>query len=186
MKVINTFAGVPMKRYIKITIGSLFILCLMLGLGYLGLSVYYENGFLIQTYINGIYCTGKSVEAVNQELNENFTYDGLTVKMNNACFYIDAEENGMNGKKVLSIIVLIIGVLIVLGNIAPMIITAIMSMQISDSVGSSVGIIGGADGPTTIMVAGIVGASVLRVVGEILVGVLLIVAGILGIKKSKG
>ena len=92
----------------------------------------------------------------------------------------------MNGKKVLSIIVLIIGVLIVLGNIAPMIITAIMSMQISNSVGSSVGIIGGADGPTTIMVAGIVGASVLRVVGEILVGVLLIVAGILGIKKSKG
>ena len=92
----------------------------------------------------------------------------------------------MNGKKVLSIIVLIIGVLIVLGNIAPMIITAIMSMQISNSVGSSVGIIGGADGPTTIMVAGIVGASVLRGVGEILVGVLLIVAGILGIKKSKG
>ena len=91
----------------------------------------------------------------------------------------------MKGKKVLSIIVLIIGVLIVLGNAAPMIITAIMSMQISNSVGSSVGIIGGADGPTTIMVTGIVGASVLRVVGEILVGVLLIVAGILGIKKSK-
>lgn len=91
----------------------------------------------------------------------------------------------MNGKKVLSIIVLIIGVLIVLSNAAPMIITAIMSMRISNSVGSSVGIIGGADGPTTIMVAGIVGASVLRVVGEILVGVLLIVAGILGIKKSK-
>ena len=91
----------------------------------------------------------------------------------------------MNGKKVLSIIVLIIGVLIVLSNVAPMIITAIMSMRISNSVGSSVGIIGGADGPTTIMVAGIVGASVLRVVGEILVGVLLIVAGILGIKKSK-
>ena len=81
-----------MKRYIKIIIGSLFIVCLMLGLGYLGLSVYYENGFSIQTYINGIYCTGKSVEAVNQELNENFTYDGLSIKINNECFYIDAEE----------------------------------------------------------------------------------------------
>jgi hypothetical protein len=81
-----------MKRYIKIIIGSLFIVCVMLGLGYLGLSVYYENGFSIQTYINGIYCTGKSVEAVNKELNDNFTYDGLSIKINNECFYIDAEE----------------------------------------------------------------------------------------------
>lgn len=64
----------------------------MLGLGYLGLSVYYENGFSFQTYINGVYCTGKSVEIVNQELNDTFSYDGLTVKMNNGCFYIDAEE----------------------------------------------------------------------------------------------
>lgn len=81
-----------MKRYFKIIIGSLFIMCLMLGLGYLGLSVYYENGFSFQTYINGIYCTGKSVETVNQELNDAFTYDGLMVNMNNTCFYIDAEE----------------------------------------------------------------------------------------------
>jgi len=81
-----------MKRCIKIIIGSLFILCLMLGLGYLGLSVYYENGFSFQTYINGIYCTGKSVEDVNQELNDAFSYEGLSVKLNNDCFYIDAEE----------------------------------------------------------------------------------------------
>lgn len=81
-----------MKRYIKIIIGSMFIMCLILGLGYLGLSVYYENGFSFQTYINGIYCTGKSVETVNQELNDSFSYEGLTVKMNNNCFYINAED----------------------------------------------------------------------------------------------
>lgn len=91
----------------------------------------------------------------------------------------------MNGKKVLSIIVLILGVLIVLSNIAPMIVGAIMRMQISNSIGSSMGIIGGADGPTAIMVAGIVGATVFRVIAKIVVGVLLIVAGILGIKKYK-
>lgn len=91
----------------------------------------------------------------------------------------------MNGKKVLSIIVLILGILMVLSNVAPMIISAVVRMQISDSIGSSVGIIGGADGPTTIMVAGIVGASVFRVIAKIVVGVLLIVAGILGIKKYK-
>ena len=91
----------------------------------------------------------------------------------------------MNGKKVLSIIVLILGILIVLSNMAPMIISAIMRMLISNSIGSSVGIIGGADGPTAILVAGIVGATVFRVIARIVVGVLLIVAGILGIKKSK-
>ena len=91
----------------------------------------------------------------------------------------------MNGKKVLSIIVLILGVLIVLSNIAPMIVGAIMRMQISNSIGSSMGIIGGADGPTAIMVAGIVGATVFRIIAKIVVGVLLIVAGILGIKKYK-
>lgn len=91
----------------------------------------------------------------------------------------------MKERKVLSIIVLILGVLIVLGNVAPMIIVAIIRMQIPNSIGSSVGIIGGADGPTAIMVAGIVGANVIRVIAKIVVGVLLIVAGILGIKKSK-
>lgn len=91
----------------------------------------------------------------------------------------------MNGKKVLSIIVLILGILIVLSNMAPMIISAIMRMLISNSIGSSVGIIGGADGPTAILVAGIVGATVFRVIAKIVVGVLLTVAGILGIKKSK-
>ncbi len=83
-----------MNKCIKIVISSCFILCLMLGLGYLGLSVYYENGFSFQTYINGIYCTGKSVETVNQELNEAFVYEGLTVEMDEASFYIDAEEIG--------------------------------------------------------------------------------------------
>ena len=92
----------------------------------------------------------------------------------------------MKGKKVLSIIILIIGVLILLSNLAPVILSAIMRMQISNSVESAIGIIGGADGPTSIFVAGVVGAAIFRVVAKIVVGVLLIVAGILGIKKSRG
>lgn len=35
---------------------------------YIGLSVYYADGFSYGTWVNGIYCTGKSVEAVNAEL----------------------------------------------------------------------------------------------------------------------
>lgn len=35
---------------------------------YIGLSVYYNNGFSFWTWINGMYCTGKTVEQVNAEL----------------------------------------------------------------------------------------------------------------------
>lgn len=81
-----------MKKVVKILIGSLFSICILLGLGYLGLAVYYENGFSFQTYINGIYCTGKSVETVNKELNEAYEYEGLTVNAMEGSFYIDAND----------------------------------------------------------------------------------------------
>lgn len=81
-----------MKKAIKILVGILFFICILLGLGYLGLAVYYENGFSFQTYINGIYCTGKSVETVNAELNDAYVYDGLEVTALEGVFYIDADE----------------------------------------------------------------------------------------------
>lgn len=46
---------------------------------YLGLTGYYMDRFCNGTWINGIYCTGKSVEEVNQELTEQVSYDRLTV-----------------------------------------------------------------------------------------------------------
>ena len=47
------------------------------GLIYLGLAIYYQDSFMYGTWINGIYCTGKTVDEVNQELisqqnNEDF------------------------------------------------------------------------------------------------------------------
>lgn len=81
-----------MKKAIKILIGTVFLICILAGLGYLGLAVYYENGFSFMTYINGIYCTGKSVEAINYELNDTFVYEGLTVKAKDGSFYIPAED----------------------------------------------------------------------------------------------
>lgn len=51
--------------------GSLFLVlvlpCLILG-GYLFLAVYYKDSFSLNTWINGVYCTGKTVEEVNAEL----------------------------------------------------------------------------------------------------------------------
>ena len=82
-------------------------------------------------------------------------------------------------KEVLSIIAIIAGGLVLLNVAAPMIIGAVLESQAA----SSVGIIGGADGPTAIMVAGTIGAG--SVIIEIVIGILLIVGGILGLRKCK-
>ncbi len=46
---------------------------------YVGLAVYYRNAFEYGTWINNVYCTGKSIEAVNTELLEAFSYEGITI-----------------------------------------------------------------------------------------------------------
>uniref|UniRef100_UPI0040575875 L,D-transpeptidase family protein n=1 Tax=Acetatifactor sp. TaxID=1872090 RepID=UPI0040575875 len=57
-----------MKRKAK----SLLLICLMLLLllfaGYFLLAYYYREGFTLNTWINGVYCTGKTVDEVNAEL----------------------------------------------------------------------------------------------------------------------
>ena len=45
--------------------GILIILCVGV---YLGIAFYYMDGFSLGTWINGVYCTGKSVEEANAEL----------------------------------------------------------------------------------------------------------------------
>lgn len=82
-------------------------------------------------------------------------------------------------KKALSIISIVAGGLLLLSVIAPMIIGAILSSQPS----SSVGIIGGADGPTAVFVVGTLGAG--SVIIESVIGVLLVAVGIWGLIKCK-
>ena len=82
-------------------------------------------------------------------------------------------------KKVLSIIGIIVGSLVLLSVVAPMIMGIILKVQVANSVG----IIGGADGPTAIMLVGTIGTG--NIIIEIVIGVLLIVAGIWGLKKFK-
>ena len=84
-------------------------------------------------------------------------------------------------KKVISTVGIIVGTFMIVCNVAPMIIGAILRMQISNS--SSIGIIGGADGPTSIFIAGRIGSG--SVIGGLLIGVLLVGAGIWGYKKSR-
>lgn len=62
---------------------------------YFGLVWYYKDGFSYGTWINGIYCTGKSVEEVNAELLKNCSYDGLTVWDDQGYSYrIEAKDIG--------------------------------------------------------------------------------------------
>lgn len=86
-------------------------------------------------------------------------------------------------KKIISITGIIVGSFIVLSGIAPSIIGAILEVQMESRIASTVGVIGGADGPTAVMVSGVIGIG--NVVLEIVLGILLVVAGIWGLRKCK-
>lgn len=81
-----------MKRYIQFISIFIFTIILLIGLLYIGLAVYYSNGFSYGTFINGIYCTGKSVEEVNKELNENFHANDLKIKLRDGVKQIDLQK----------------------------------------------------------------------------------------------
>ena len=69
-----------MKSYVLKGTGlGLLIILLSLIAMYLGLAYYYADGFSYNTWINGVYCTGKSVNEVNDELLKQFDYKGLTI-----------------------------------------------------------------------------------------------------------
>lgn len=64
--------GVQMKKIIQLLSIVTGLVILLLGLCYIGLAVYYQDGFSYGTYINGVYCTGKTVSQVNEELDRIF------------------------------------------------------------------------------------------------------------------
>lgn len=85
------------KRFFIIT---LFFLLLLVA-GYFSLGLYYMNGFSVNTWINGVYCTGKTVEEVNEqlllqeELPETITIVGLETsgeKQTEKSWYLPAKE----------------------------------------------------------------------------------------------
>lgn len=57
-----------MKRLLKHLAVILGVVTVSLMATYLGLAVYYHNAFTYGTWINGIYCTGRSIQEVNDEL----------------------------------------------------------------------------------------------------------------------
>lgn len=57
-----------MKRLFRFLVRFLLIGVLLVTAGFLLLALYYRSSFPVNTWINGVYCTGKSVEQVNEEL----------------------------------------------------------------------------------------------------------------------
>ncbi|MDE7359182.1 MAG: L,D-transpeptidase/peptidoglycan binding protein [Lachnospiraceae bacterium] len=82
-----------MKRLLKHLAIIMGLITVSLMVTYLGLALYYRNAFTYGTWINGIYCTGRSIQEVNDELVKGFTYEGVTVKDKDGSSYvISAEE----------------------------------------------------------------------------------------------
>ena len=79
------------KRLVILSVVILFQAAVV----YVGLAFYYHNAFEYGTWINGIYCTGKSIEEVNKELKNRFHYDGVTIYDEQKNSYsIDADAIG--------------------------------------------------------------------------------------------
>lgn len=57
-----------MKKSFRVILIICLSVVLFLVSGYYLLAFYYRNGFSVNTWINGVYCTGKSVNEVNSEL----------------------------------------------------------------------------------------------------------------------
>ena len=83
-----------MKRnMIKGMLIGVFIILVSIMAMYLGLVYYYKEGFSYGTWINGVYCTGKSINEVNDELLKDCHYEGLTVTDRNGKSYTILPED---------------------------------------------------------------------------------------------
>lgn len=84
------------KNFYKGCVIGFAIILLSVFAMYLGLSSYYKNRFGYNTWINGVYCTGKSLNEVNEELLKNCHYEGLTITDSSGKSYtIHAEDVGL-------------------------------------------------------------------------------------------
>lgn len=68
-----------MKRTLRICLLTLLCLTLVTLGGFLALTWYYGRTFAVNTWINGVYCTGKTVEEVNSELMQSVEPPELTI-----------------------------------------------------------------------------------------------------------
>lgn len=67
------------------------LLILLIGF-YVSLSVYYKDGFSYNTWINGVYCTGKDIPTINDELKEIYETTLLEIAYGDTTEFIDPQS----------------------------------------------------------------------------------------------
>lgn len=82
-----------MKTFAKHLIVILCIILVGLMGTYIGLAIYYHNAFAYGTWINDVYCTGRSIQEVNDDLVKNFTYEGITIYDKDGNSYVISSED---------------------------------------------------------------------------------------------
>ncbi len=71
-----------------------FSVCALVGI-YVLMGFYYDDSFSYGTWINHVYCTGKSVDDVNNELKKTSLYSGLIItEENGQRFFVDGSLVG--------------------------------------------------------------------------------------------
>ena len=68
-----------MKKFVKTLFIITCVILVSLMVTYIGLAIYYHNAFAYGTWINNVYCTGRSIQEVNDDLARDFTYEGIIV-----------------------------------------------------------------------------------------------------------
>lgn len=69
-----------MKRTKRVIVTICFFVVLSICAGYFLLAYYYRDGFSLNTWLNGVYCTGKTIDEVNSELLSNRKAPIITIK----------------------------------------------------------------------------------------------------------
>lgn len=85
-----------MKKAIRILISGAVGIVLVFGVLFLALANYYSDCFPVNTWINGVYCTGKTVEEVNSELKEIYEASVVTITDANRAYW----ELDMSGAQI--------------------------------------------------------------------------------------
>ncbi len=86
-----------MKKAFHFLIIFLLIGLVMAGAAFLALAMYYRSNFPVNTWINGVYCTGKTVEEVNEELADKEEVSMISiVDADGVCWELDIEAAGIS------------------------------------------------------------------------------------------
>ncbi len=67
------------NRALKVAVFALILIFIIIFVIYIAIAFYYQRKFMLNTWINGVYCTGKSVEMVNNELLKDNKAPVLTI-----------------------------------------------------------------------------------------------------------